>query len=70
MQLVDDNLSGVWEAMLSENPGLIRRVWGDLTDDETQAVIAHLKKMIEDETYSAGQRDADHKALEAIREAG
>ena len=70
MQLMDDNLSGVWEAMLSENPGLIRRVWGDLTDDEAQAVIAHLKKMVEDEAYSEGQREAARRALEAIREAG
>ena len=70
MQPMDDTLSDVWEAMLSGNPGLIRRVWGDLTDDEAQAVIAHLKKMVEDETYDEGQREAARKALEAIRDAG
>lgn len=65
-----ENLSGLWDALLSESPGLIRRVWGDLTDDEARAVIAHLKKMVEDETYSDGQRQAARVALEAIREAG
>lgn len=65
-----ENLSGLWDALLSENPGLIRRVWGDLTDDEARAVIAHLKKMVEDETYSDSQRQAARVALEAIREAG
>ncbi len=69
MQSVE-NLSDVWEALLSENPGLIRRVWGDLTDDEARAVIAHLRKMVEDETYGEGQRQAARVALEAIREAG
>ncbi|MBI3241006.1 MAG: hypothetical protein HYZ49_01770 [Chloroflexi bacterium] len=67
---MDDALSGVWEAMLSGNPGLIRRVWGDLTDDEAQAVLAHLNKMVEDETFSESQREAARKALEAIRDAG
>ncbi len=65
-----ENLSGLWDALLSENPGLIRRAWGDLTDDEARLVIAHLKKMVEDETYSDGQRQAARVALEAIREAG
>lgn len=64
------NVSGLWEALLSENPGLIRRTWGDLTDDEARAVIAHLKKMVEDETYGDSQRQAARVALEAIREAG
>jgi hypothetical protein len=65
-----ENLSGLWDALLSENPGLIRRAWGDLTDDEARAVIAHLKKMVEDETYNDSQRQAARAALEAIREAG
>jgi hypothetical protein len=65
-----ENLSGLWDGLLSENPGLIRRVWGDLTDDEARAVIAHLKKMVEDETYNDSQRQAARVALEAIREAG
>ena len=69
MQSVAD-ISDVWKALLSENPGLIRRAWGDLTDDEARAVIAHLKKMIADEAYGDAQRQAARVALEAIREAG
>jgi len=65
-----ENISGIWDALLSETPGLIRRAWGGLTDDEARAVIAHLKKMVEDETYSDGQRQAARVALEAIRQAG
>ena len=65
-----ENLSDVWEALLSENPGLIRRAWGDLTDDEARTVIAHLRKMIEGEAHSDVQRHAAQVALEAIRKAG
>ena len=65
-----ENLSDVWEALLSENPGLIRRAWGDLTVDEARTVIAHLRKMVEGEAYGDVQRHAAQVALETIREAG
>ncbi|MBM4422875.1 MAG: hypothetical protein FJ030_05715 [Chloroflexi bacterium] len=65
-----DNLEDIWQALLSEDRGLIRRVWGDLTDEEAKAVITHLRKIVEDETYSEEQRRAAQAALDAIHEAG
>ena len=65
-----DNLEDIWQALLSEDRALIRRVWGDLTDEEAKAVTAHLRKIVDDETYSEAQRRAAQAALDAIREAG
>ncbi len=65
-----NDIEALWAALLSENPGQIRRAWGDLTDDEARAVVAQLKKMADDEEYAADARRAAGIALEAIREAG
>lgn len=65
-----ENLEELWSALLSENAGVIRKLWGDLTDEEAKAVLEHLRKMAGDETYSAEQRRAAQAALDAIREAG
>lgn len=65
-----DELEDLWTVLLSGNAGLIRRVWGDLTDDEAKSVVAHLNKMVEEEGYSEEQKGSARKALEAIREAG
>jgi hypothetical protein len=63
-----DELEDLWKALLSENAGVIRKIWGDLTDEEAKAVAEHLRKMVGDETYSAEQRRAAQAALDAIRE--
>jgi hypothetical protein len=65
-----DELEDLWKALLSENAGVIRKVWGDLTDEEAKAVVEHLQKMAGNETYSPEQRRAAQAALDAIREAG
>nr|MBI2904583.1 hypothetical protein [Chloroflexota bacterium] len=43
-----NDVEALWAALFSENPGQIRRAWGDLTDDEARAVAAQLKKMADD----------------------
>jgi len=65
-----NDFQDLWTALLSSDAGLIRRVWGDLTDDEAKSVVAHLNKMVDEEGYSEEQKGAARKALEAIREAG
>lgn len=65
-----NDLEAIWSALLSEDAAAIRRAWSDLTDDEAQAVVTHLKRMTTGEGYSADQRRAAQFALEAIREAG
>jgi len=65
-----DDLEDLWATLLSGDAGLIRRVWGDLTDAEARAVTEHLKKMIDEAGYREEQKEAARLALEAIRNAG
>ena len=65
-----DDLEDLWTTLLSGDAGLIRRVWGDLTDAEARAVTEHLKKMIDEAGYREEQKEAARLALEAIRNAG
>ena len=65
-----DDVENFWTAMLSGDPGEIRRAWGDLTDEEAQTVTEHLRKIIDDGSYSEDQRQAAQMALETIQSAG
>lgn len=65
-----EDLEELWSGLLSSDPGLIRRIWNDLTDDEARAVAEHLQKMISEAGFSEEQKQAAQTALEAIREAG
>ena len=65
-----DNPADLWEALLSGDEALIRRVWNDLTDDEASAIADHLKHMAADPEFSEEQKEAARRALEAIRSAG
>jgi cytochrome c553 len=61
-------LDQLWEALLSRDPGRIRRAWQDLSDDEAQAVLAHLARMRDDEGWQPDQRAAAAAALRTIQE--
>ena len=63
-----DNLEKLWEELLSENPGRIRRVWRDLTDDEAQSALTHLQEMTTGDLWQPEQRQAAATALSVIRE--
>ncbi len=56
-----------WEALLSEEPPRIRKAWLDLTDDEAALVVAHLRKMVEEEGWHLLQKQSAGKALDVIR---
>ena len=60
------DLDEMWEALLSEDPARIRRVWEDVTDAEAQAILAHLARMRDDEGWSDGQRAAAEMALQTL----
>jgi hypothetical protein len=62
------DLDELWEHLLSQDPARIRRVWGDLTDDEASAVLAHLARMRDEPGWSPGQREAAATALRVLRE--
>lgn len=63
-----DDLEKIWEAVLSGDPARIRRVWGELTDEECQAVLAHLRRMRDEPGWDPAQRDAAALAVNIIRE--
>jgi len=65
-----DNLQKLWAGLLSRDSAAIRRTWGDVADDEADAIADHLKHMLNDDTYSAEQKEAARIALEAIQNAG
>jgi hypothetical protein len=58
----------LWRALLSEQADSIRQAIGELTAEEAEAVIAHLRKMAaQEEGYSEVQRRAAARALEVIQ---
>jgi len=63
-----DELDQMWEALLSGDPARIRRVWRDLTDDESLAVLAHLKRMRDEPGWDPAQRDAAALAVNILHE--
>ena len=60
------DLDEMWEALLSEDPARIRRVWEDVTDAEAQTILAHLTRMRDYEDWSDGQRAAAAAALQTL----
>ena len=56
------------EALLSEDPARIRRVWEDVTDAEAAAILAHLARMRDEEGWSDGQRAAAVTALQVLHD--
>jgi hypothetical protein len=63
-----DNLEQIWSALLSSDPARIRHVWSELTDDESLAVLAHLRRMRDEPGWDPTQRDAAAQALAILRE--
>lgn len=63
-----DLLEDLWGALLSGEPPRIRRVWGDLTDEEALSVLAHLNRMVEADGWTAEQRAAAAFALQILRD--
>ena len=60
-------LDEFWEAILSEEPALIRKAWLELTDEEATTVLEHLKRMTTEAGWLNAQREAAALALRVIR---
>jgi hypothetical protein len=63
-----DPLEHLWEEILSQEPPRIRRAWGELTDDEASAVLAHLTRMRDEPGWTEAQRQAASAALRVLHE--
>lgn len=62
------SLDEFWESILSGDPVRVRDAWGDMTDDEARAVLAHLRRMVSEDGWAEAQRQAAITALRLIRE--
>lgn len=62
------DLDELWEALLSEDPARIRQVWGDVTDAEALAILAHLARMRDEDGWSDAQRAAAVTALQVLHD--
>jgi hypothetical protein len=63
-----DDLDHIWESLLSGDAALIRRAWGDLTDEEAASVLDHLRRMRDEDGWAEPQREAAAVALQVIRD--
>jgi hypothetical protein len=63
-----DTLDQLWADFLSTDPARIRRAWGDLTDDESRAVLDHLARMRDEDGWHPTQRASAVTALKVIRD--
>jgi hypothetical protein len=63
-----DSPDELWEAILSEEPVRIRRMWLELTDDECVAEIEHLRRMADETGWLPVQKQAAVAALRVIRQ--
>jgi len=62
----NDDLEQLWEDLLSEDAARIRRAWGDLTDAEGVAILAHLRRMRTEPGWQPPQQHAAAQALQVI----
>ncbi len=56
----------LWESLLSGDPALIRRAWGELTDEEASSVLAHLTRMRDEPGWAPVQQSAAALALQVL----
>lgn len=64
----ESTLDDFWEAVLSEEPPRIRKVWLELTDEEAGLVLEHLKRMTREDGWADAQRQSASTALKVIQE--
>ena len=58
----------LWDELLSEDAARVGRAWNELTDDECEAVLAHLRCMASEPDWQAAQKQAAEAALRLIQE--
>jgi hypothetical protein len=56
-----------WNDMLSEEPARVRKAWLELDDEAADALLKHLRKMSNEDGWTAPQRQSASTALKIIR---
>jgi hypothetical protein len=59
-------LSAIWERLLSREAELVRNTFNELSPEEQQAVIHHLRRMASEPGWHPEQRLSAQSALEVI----
>lgn len=62
------NPETLWDELLSEDATRIRRAWDELTDEECDAVLAHLRRMAYEPDWQPTQKQSAETALRLIQE--
>lgn len=60
------SLESVWESLLSRQPELIWEVFGSLSEEQRQAVLEHLIRMVREPGWQPEQRISAQAALDVL----
>jgi hypothetical protein len=66
MSDLDSLLRDLWDNLLSGQPERVRTAFNSLDQNERQAVLAHLKDMVDGGGWQRVQRESAKAALRAI----
>jgi hypothetical protein len=65
-----DTPEAIWEALLSRNPSLVRKVFRPLDAADRVRILAHLRRMVSEEGWHPEQRKSAQAALKALKAEG
>ena len=65
-----ETLEEFWDHLLSGEPKRVRDAFSVLDENEKQAVVEHLRRMVSEAGWQPGQRDSARAALEIINHQG
>ncbi len=63
----EEQLTLLWDALLSHDPPKIHKAFSSLDKNEQQAVLDHLNEMVTGEGWQPVQRQSAKAALQAIQ---
>lgn len=66
MDTGQDSLETLWDGILSREPEQVQAAFSTLSDEEKQAVLAHLNRMSTEEGWHPEQRLSALLALQAL----
>jgi hypothetical protein len=61
-----NNLSYLWDRLLSRKGELIQEAYNELDIKEKEAVLAHLKRMANEESWHPEQQKSAQEAIKAL----
>ena len=68
MQVEPDRFESIWEVLLSRETDRLKAAFESISPAEREAVLLHLKKMVNEPGWQPGQRHSAQTALDAILE--